>query len=297
MNSMLTIAILAGLGGMIGWGSADFFAKKTIDRMGPMISLVWAHMFGTAILLLTFLIQLASGHTHHSLPSHGSAWLGLAFFGVLQMVVYWLVYQGFEKGLVSVLNPVFASYSGLVALISFAFLGEHATQLAVVALVIIFAGNIWLNVDLRELLHTKRVKLGPGLTEVGLATVLAAFWTIGWDKFVNRRDAVTSALFMYAFMTLAAVLLAKALRTKDVTKLPSGKKFLFMMGLGEAVAYLAISWGYSRTSLTGVVALISGAFSVPTIILAYLFLKERLTRLQLYAIAVIIVGIVLVSVA
>jgi drug/metabolite transporter (DMT)-like permease len=98
MNNALLIALLGGIGGMLGWGSADFFAKKTIDRIGPIRSLVWAHIFGTVILSAAYLLQRLSGHGGGAFPSTWSAWGGVAFFGVLQMIVYWLVYQGFEKG-------------------------------------------------------------------------------------------------------------------------------------------------------------------------------------------------------
>jgi len=40
MQQELLIAVLAGLGGMFGWGFADFFAKKTIDEIGSVASLV-----------------------------------------------------------------------------------------------------------------------------------------------------------------------------------------------------------------------------------------------------------------
>lgn len=293
MNNSLLIALLGGLGGMLGWGSADFFAKKTIDRIGPLKSLVWAHVFGTIILFIAFIVQTVSGHGS-SFPTHPAAWVWLALFGVLQMVVYWLVYQGFEKGQVSVLNPVFASYAGLVALFAFTLGHEHATLIAVIALAVVFGGNLLLNLDFGS---SKRGRLNivPGLMEVGVATVLAAIWTIGWDKFVGGRNPINSALLMYAFMTVAAVVLAKLMKTKDLTKVQNTKKFLLMMGLGEAVAYLAITWGYSRTSYTGIVALISGAFSVPTVILAYFFLKERITKVQCLSIAIILVGIVILS--
>ena len=38
MQSDLVIAVLAGFGGMLGWGFADFFAKKTIDEIGDVAS-------------------------------------------------------------------------------------------------------------------------------------------------------------------------------------------------------------------------------------------------------------------
>ena len=36
---------------MFGWGVADFFAKKSIDEIGDIESLVWAHVAGALILL------------------------------------------------------------------------------------------------------------------------------------------------------------------------------------------------------------------------------------------------------
>jgi drug/metabolite transporter (DMT)-like permease len=295
MHSALLIAMLAGLGGMLGWGSADFFAKKAVDTVGPIKSLVWAHLFGTAILFVAFLARmLFHSSSGTGITMNASSWLALAFFGVLQMIVYWLAYMGFEKGQISVLNPVFASYSGLVALLSIVLFGATLHWLPGVALIIIFAGNLLLNLDFSST-RTKRLNITPGLAEVGSAAVLAAVWTLGWDKFVSGRDALASALLMYAFMTIAAIVLAWAMKVKFQDVPAPLKKIFLMMGLGEAVAYLAISWGYSSTNLTSVVAVISGAFSVPTLILAYLFLKERITKPQLGAIITIIIGIVLLS--
>lgn len=294
MNNALTVAVLAGLGGMIGWGSGDFFAKKTIDRIGPIKSLVLAHSFGTGFFVIAALGQRLLLRHGLTMPS-GLAWLGLAGFGVLQMLVYWLVYLGFEKGQLAVLNPVFASFTGLVALFSIIFLGESAGAGLIAGLVVLFAGVILLNVDLPAL-KAKNLKVAAGLKEVGAATLLAAIWTLGWDRFVGGQDALTYALFMYAFMTLAAFALARLMKIK-LDKVPAaGWKFLALTGLGETVAYLAISWGYAATARTSVVAMISGAFSVPTVILAYLFLKERLTRLQWLAILIIIISVICIAI-
>jgi drug/metabolite transporter (DMT)-like permease len=296
MHSTLFIAVIAGLGGMIGWGTADFFAKTAIDRIGPITSLVWAHLFGTLIFCV---VTLGALLTSHSLrwPGSASSWLTLAALGILQMIVYWFAYQGFEKGKVSVMNPVFASYSGLVALFSILFLGDNFGTAIGVALVLIFAGNVVLNLDFAELRATKRVALTPGLKEMVVAAVLAAVWTIFWDRYVTGRDALVSALNMYAFMTVAAYILARLTKTKLGGMTIDLWKFLVLMGLGEALAYLSISWGYSSTSKTSIVALISGSFSVPTLILAYMFLKERISRLQVAAILVILAGVVLISVS
>jgi drug/metabolite transporter (DMT)-like permease len=294
MHNTLLIALLAGFGGMFGWGFADFFAKKTIDRIGAIKSLVWAHSFGTALFIVIALAQVFLRGGSVYFPGNFGSWAGLAFFGALQMVVYWLVYEGFGKGQVAVLNPVFASYSGIVALISIAALGERLNLILAGALFAIFAGIILLNLDI-EGLRSKKLKVTPGLSEVALAALLAAFWTVGWDKFIHGHDSLSYALYMYAFMTVAAFALAKIMKVKLLGVDNDLRKFLILIGLSETVAYLAISWGYSRTPLTSVVALVSGSFSLPTIILAFIFLKERITRLQLGAIFMIILGIIFVA--
>ncbi|MGH7241294.1 MAG: EamA family transporter [Candidatus Saccharimonadales bacterium] len=296
MNNALLIALLAGLGGMVGWGSADFFAKKSIDKIGSIKSLVWAHIFGTLILFTAFMLRTVFNPTSSQLPTDVKSWLELGFFGVLQMIVYWMAYRGFEKGRLTILNPVFASYSGIVALLSIMFLGEKVRSLAVIALGVIFVGSLLLSLDFSQK-GTKRIKLAAGLPEVALAAALAAVWTIGWDKFVSGRDPLSSAFIMYGFMSLAAVVLARLMRVKFSVIHDLDKNPLFLVGLSEAVAYLAISWGYSRTSLIAVVAVISGAFSVPTVLLAYLFLKERLNMLQILAVSSIIAGVVILSVS
>lgn len=295
ISSSLGIAILAGLGGMIGWGLADFFAKKTIDTIGDVTSLVWAHICGTALFAAIALYQLLSGHSLQ-LPQSTTEWGGLVFFGVLQGIVYLLVYRGFGKGQVAVLNPIFASFSGLTAVLSVLFFGELLTGNLILALVVVFVGIVLMNLD-PDALRSKKLALlkVPGFAEVAIATILAAFWTVFWNQFIGGKDWVVYALMMYLFMTLALLIYVACTKTSLKFSNRSMWKYLFLIGATEVFAYLAISLGYSATSLTSVVALLSGAFSLPTIILARIFLKERVTRLQTIGSLVIIGGIMLVS--
>src|SRR5437763_781229 len=98
MHQELLIAVLAGLGGMLGWGLADFFAKKTIDDIGSVASLAWAHIFGTLIIGAFAVYQMTILGKNFTVPHDPATWGGLIFFGVLQAIVYLLVYIGFSKG-------------------------------------------------------------------------------------------------------------------------------------------------------------------------------------------------------
>src|SRR5258706_3204467 len=102
MQNELLIAILAGLGGMLGWGFSEFATKKSVDNVGTISSLVWAHVFGTIILISLLFSKLFIVHVPIIFPTGSSEWLGLLFFGTLQTIVYYYAYKGFEKGEVSI---------------------------------------------------------------------------------------------------------------------------------------------------------------------------------------------------
>ncbi len=294
MSPELLIALLTGVGAMLGWGLADFFAKKTIDQIGDVVSLAWGHVFGTIVLVLMLLYQFEAYTKRPSLPQDYQTWFWLVLFGVGQAAVYLLVYKGFSKGLVGVLSPVFASFSGLTALFSIVLFGEAVGGYLLVGLAALFVGILLINVDVGAL-RSRRLKFAhiPGFKEVAIATLLATIWTLSWDKFIGGQDWLAYTLLMYAFMTFV-ILGVCLVRRLDIfiVKRPLWK-FLMLIGLCETVAYVAISIGYSATSFTSVVALLSGAFSLPTIILARLFLKEKITFTQTLGSLITIVGIML----
>src|SRR5581483_2850935 len=142
------IAIIAGLGGMLGWGFTDFFIKKTVDRVGHMVSLVWSYSFGSALFIVLAIVRYLAYGQSVMVPKEASVWLGLLFFGILQAAVYFFVYKGFEKGQITLLSPILASFSAIAALFSIVVFGELVTGNMVLALITIFAGVLLINVDI-----------------------------------------------------------------------------------------------------------------------------------------------------
>lgn len=296
MQTGLLIAILAGLGVMLGWGVADFSAKKTIDQIGDIPALVWAHICGSLLAVISLGIYLATAG--NALPHTMLTWLGLAGFGVLQGTVYLLVYRAFAKGKVSILNPIFASYAGITALAVVIFFGEPLGWLRGAALVLIFGSVLVLSAE-DEPASWRKLRFGTtaGLGEIILATIIAAGWTVGWDRFVHGHNWFVYADLMYIFMAAAIGLLAVVQRTDLRVKNHRIWPFLALIGLGEVGAYVSISLGFGRTSHAAVVVLLGGAFSVPALILARLFLGERINRYQFGGIVAIIMGVILIAVA
>jgi drug/metabolite transporter (DMT)-like permease len=296
MQQEFLIAIFTGLSAMLGWGLSEFATKKSVDKIGTISSLVWAHLFGSIILFSLLFLNLLIKRTPVIFPLELNDWLGIIFFGTLQTIVYYFGYKGFEKGQIAILSPIFASFAGLVALLSVLVFGEVLNGGFVPSLVLIFGGVMLINIDLRSL-RAKRIRIKgvAGLREIIIATILATFWTLGWDKFTGDKDWMVYTTFMFLFMTVSALMIANFTKVNLGKVKSSAWKFLWLIAVGEVVAYLGITLGYASTSYTSIVAILSGASSLPTILLARIFLKEKIAAIQTIGSIVIIMGIVLLS--
>ncbi len=295
MNDAL-IAILAGLAGMLGWGFADFFAKKTIDIVGDMATLALAHVFGLSVLTGLVGAWFFAGERTMVLPDSFGQWLGLVAFGVVQALVYFFAYRAFGKGKLALLNPIFSSYSGFVVLMSVLLFSEVLGAWSLVCLIVIFSGVFLASLD-KESFALKRVKLTKidGLKDILVATVLAAGWTVCWGNFVVDRDWLVYAALMYGFMTLTTLIIIRAQRVSLTVLHKINWLWFLAIGASEVAAYVGVSLGYSLTSKTSIIAVLSAAFSIPTVILAHKFLKEGVTKFQTAGTFLIILGVVAIA--
>jgi transporter family protein len=278
---------------MAGWGVADFFAKKTIDRVGEVATLFWAQLIGLIPLVAIF------AATHNVPTVHRFDGLWLVLLGIVSALSYLSLYAGFGKGPISFLSPVFSSHAALVVVLSAAFFGERITGAQWVAIVIVIAGVLVISTTPGELGEAIRSAHGarvPGLTQVLSAAVAFAFWLVFLDRFIGVRDWV---LFLLVIRATAAVTVAVfALATHEPLGFGddySVMSWVALIGLCDAAAFSAVSYGFSATTHTSIVAVLSSTFSLPTLFLARVFLKERLVTTQKIAAGVIIAGIALVS--
>jgi drug/metabolite transporter (DMT)-like permease len=293
MHSTLYIALLAGLGSMVGWGSADFFAKKTIDKIGDIRTLFWQQLLGIIPLVVLFLF---SPHLPHL---HRFDLLFLLLLGAVSGLSYLPLYNGFGKGQLSLLSPIFASYSVLVAIISVVFLGEPLYLKRSLAIVIVLVGVLLISTDLKDFgrsMHKKAFKLA-GLPEVASATVVYSIWLVFLDQFMNGKQWVFYILLIRIFSTLTLLAYTRVKHIPLWVKDRQLWKFLAFIGLFDVMAYSFVSYGFSHTQYPSVIVVLSATFSLPTLLLARVFLKERITKYQALAALVILAGVVLVSIS
>ena len=295
MERDFIIAIFSGLGGMLGWGFADFFAKKTMDKIGDLSTLAWSHLFGTMTFFVAQAYQLTAHPESVVIPTAFKTWFFLWLFGSVQATIYFFVYKGFAKGQVGILSPVFASFSGLSALMSVLLFQEAFNPSLFWRLAILFIGILLVNFQGISP-RGPAFKGVPGLTEVLIATVLASFWTVFWDQFIGEQHWLVATSIMYTLMT-AMIFITSAWQRVHLQFQEKGVwKFLIAIGFFETAAFASVSLGYHATTLTSVIALLSGGFALPVMILSRLFLSEKISFIQTVGSLAIVAGVMLITI-
>jgi drug/metabolite transporter (DMT)-like permease len=295
MSGSLAVAALAGLGGMAGWGLADFFAKKTIDRVGEVTTLFWAQAIGVVPLLVLFAFRPEAPTLHHM----DSVWIAL--FGIVSALSYLSLYAGFGKGAISFLSPVFSSHAVLIVILSAVVFGERISSGQWAAIALVCVGVLAISTTFREfsqLLRGSRTMLTRGLPQVLASAVVDAFWFVLFDRFLGPRHWL---LFLILIRVTAAFTVAVYAIITDTPLAIPRRDFAVAVNAGavgicDAVAFAAVSYGLSLTNHTSIVMVLSSAFSVPTLILARVFLRERMEAQQKIAAGMIVCGIALVSI-
>lgn len=289
MSNELLIAIFTGLGAMFAWGTADFFAKKSVDKIGDYSTLFWSQLIGIVPLSVFILL---TNDIHTLTVFDFTIILGL---GLLDMISWVYFYKALEKGEVSLLSPVFATWAGGAVIMSAFIFGEIVPLFRWISLSIIFIGVILISFDFGIFRKKTKDKLIKGLPEVIFATLFFSLWVALWGHYINGRPWVFITLLM---RTVVVLLLFIACRVKKVPLKVEGIRnwsLLIYVGIFELSAYSLVSYGFSKTSFVSIVAMLSGAFSLPTIILGRIFLKEKMTKIQAVGGIVIIFGIMILS--
>lgn len=295
MSEQLLVAILVGLGGMLAWGLSDFVSKRTLNGVDDFRFVFWLQVFGV---LPVIALVIAQGH----IPTISFLTLGwLALFGISEAVSDILMYRGFSKGPVSLLSPVFASYSGITALLSILVFGEVLTGSTLIGLVMIFIGVILINIDFRDIrsvLKRRHTLLVPGMREILSATLIYATFLVLYDQVISGQDWAVYLMLVRGIEVLALLVYATYKRKAISLEKPEKKlwHFIALAAVLDVIAYGFISYGFSHTSYTSIVAVLSATFSLPTMLLAWRFLKEKVNPRQVVAAFSILAGIVIIFV-
>lgn len=304
------MGIFYGLCAAFCWGLGDYVVTSLARRAGTPRTMVyiqaWSLLCWIALLILParLLWGLPSVALWHGLLQTEGAlpiWAWVTLAGLCHVLGLALSYRAFEIGTLALVSPISSSFAIVTALLAVS-TRESPPPPVLLGVALLFAG----------LVLATRPQSGPdeaakgqkGVPEaIGSAVAYGVmFWMM---KPVEAHLGPVLPLIVLKVMATGLALLGLRAAQRTLTSdAPSDEPrsaatLILMLAIGSALldslAWLAFNAG-DRLGFTTVVTALASLFSVVTIILAWLLFKERLARVQWLGIAVILLGVLLVSV-
>lgn len=273
-----------GLATALGYGTADFVAKRTADRVGFVETLWYLESLGTPILVaLALLLERVA-----TVPLDPLLLL-VALTGVSVIASYFL-YRAFEFGTLSVVSPLASGYPAMIVILAVVVLREQLTAADAGGIVLTLLGVILITrVTIGEVSRAKDHR-------VGILSAVVAFLGYGVFYFglkfvVGPIPPVTSAAIVRVISLAPVALIAWR---RGVLRLPRTGLVgaAAVIATLDSLALVAYNLGLESGRSLAVLGTVSGLFSAVTVAWAVVLLKERLSLVQWVGAAAIFAGIV-----
>ncbi len=282
--------IMFALAAMFSWGTADFLAKKAVDRIGNVKSMMVVQV---AALIPIAVYALATS----PIPVMSAGLLLATAVSALGGVGgYYFFYKALQKGHVSIVGPVSSSYAIVPVVASYFLYGEMLSPIQLAGVATIFVGIFLASTRLDELVKSIKAGTTNGVFEALMATLTWGTTYTLLKIVVNDAGPIMGALLVRVAMIVFSLLILWRGTFDKKTRIPNRTILLFLIGAGllDMVGIFSYNTGIT-TSFVSIVSSVSAIYSAVTVVLAYIFLKERVANNQKLGILAIMAGLLLVS--
>ncbi len=311
--------VLLGLTAALCWGVADYCLRGATQTAGTFRALYFMQVVGLLALLLGIEVWSPLDFSRAT----PGALLATAAISLLILVGAALLYRSFAIGKLAVVSPIAASFGAVTTILAL-LSGERPNPPQLVGLGLLLIGVVLSGAapsahgesrGRGEQGETRwRRLLGPGVAEALGATLLfgVGYWAMRFvvDQIGSVQVAMIGKATDFAALTLIVLVGWASRRLIGVgafaqgTASPAARAlaprsgafwgWLIPGAILDTAANVAYNIGVSG-ALTSVVATLSSLFTAVTVVLAWIFLHERLTRIQWAGVGFILAGIALVN--
>jgi drug/metabolite transporter (DMT)-like permease len=281
MISTETLAIACGIGSAAAWGAGDFSGGMA-SRKGNVMKVVLYSQFLGGLFLLG--MAVFSGE---SMPPVRHLVYG-AVAGVFGNIGLLALYRGLSTGRMGIVAPLSAVLTALVPIGYTAFFTglPSVTRFAgflcfMIAVWLLSSADTGFRMTGRELLLSCVAGAGFGLFFIFIdkANDLAIFWPLVWAR-------VASVVFLSTAIMVAV---------KPGTPMKGQWGFIVMAGVLDALGNLLFSTA-AHLGRLDVSAVLSSLYPAATVLLAWLFLREKLKRRQWMGVGAAFIALGLISI-
>jgi drug/metabolite transporter (DMT)-like permease len=298
----MPIGLLTGLGAALSWGTLDIFSALASRRIGSLRVTTGMQLVGAALI---WLVAISTGV---SLPSDPAVLIGGSLVGLAGAGAYLSYFTGLRIGPISVVSGMVAAYGGLTVVLAVLFRGESLTALQALGATTATIGVILTGVAFGGGLHGIKLA-GPGVVFAIVALILFSAMTIGSDIVLERTgwvevllvsrsaNAVISVVVLVVAMTLLHGPAAPVLQGEVADGGRVDTRVIAAVGLAGLLDVLGLmSFAYGlEVAETWLVGLASSFGPAVTILVAVVFLGERLKPIQWLGLAGVLIGMILIG--
>jgi drug/metabolite transporter (DMT)-like permease len=300
--------VLLGLSAALLWGVADFCARGASRAGGTFRTLLYVEIIAIAALLL---INAPLG----LIILRADQWpdiLAAAAVGLLILGGAGLLYRAFAIGKLALVSPIASGFAAVTALLAIAS-GERLAFTTLIGVSLTLIGVVVASSSAERPTEGKSGLprrsgrgLAPGLLEAigAMVTFGAGYWLL--DFIVPTLGGVTTAfvakvadLIVLGVMFIVIAMIARRSGQGGALAPGAQRTPLFWLwvlptALLDTAANIAYNIGIT-TALTSVVVALSSLFSAVTVLLAWVFLRERLAPWQWIGVVAILLGVAIVN--
>jgi drug/metabolite transporter (DMT)-like permease len=304
------LAIVGGLGAALVFATVTLCNSRSSRMIGPSQLLAWVMVIGLAIVAPLVVLE----GVPDDLDAESGAWLAVA--GIGNVLGLLLAYAALRVGKVGIVAPVIAT-QGAVAAVLAVIAGESigagaAVTLAVIAVGVVLAGladepgeeaegpevgeaTAGRDAAAERPAVERRAAVAPGRSHAMLYALGAAF-AIGWSLYATARASIDlpvvwallpSRVIGVAVVTVPIVLRSGLRMTREALPL------VLVAGVCEVLGFALFALG-ARHGIA-VSAVLASQFAAVAAVAAYFLFGERLARVQLAGVTLIVAGVGVLS--
>ncbi len=298
----MPLGLLTGLGAALSWGTLDVFSALAARRVGSLIVTTGIQLVGA---LLVIVLAVAS---RTPFPSDPGVIVGASLVGLAGAGAYLAYFTGLRIGPISVVSGMVAAYGGLTVVLAVVIRNESLTLVQAAGAALATVGVILTGVSFSGGIRGTRLA-SPGVAFAFVALILFATMSIGTDivldsagwlevLLVSRTaNAILSTLILIVAMTAFRRRAAPLLIGSDGEQHRLDRRIVAYVALAGTLDVLGLTvfiYGLEQAE-TWLVGLASSFGPAVTIVVAVLFLGERLERIQWIGLAGILAGMIAIG--
>lgn len=275
-----------GLLAALLWGGTDFLVGLNARAVGVKRAVYFGQALGFCIMSLLLIVFpafiLKSMSAPHEVWLIGIAAAALTVSGALALS------KAFALGKASIVAPLVTSYGVITTLLSWAS-GEQINLIQWLCIGLCVIGVIFSSIHSdSRIAHSTKASSSIAYALMAAVFYGSSFWLQG--RFVLPALGPVTMLWL-AYVIGLIVLVLMVVRIKDGLKIPPLKNCITLTGasLMNLGGFSSFTWGAvaGSVSVVTVISTLSGGIAA---ILGYVFFKERLAKIQVLGVVLVLAG-------